>query len=353
MIKETIAKLIKKTDLSEQEAAGVMSEIMSGEATEAQIASFITALRMKGETVDEITGSAKVMREFATRINVKSAIDIDTEDINIDQETIFDNCGTGGDSTNTFNVSTAAALIIAATGLKVAKHGNRSVSSSCGSADVLEELGVNLDVTPEKVEECISKIGIGFLFAPALHGAMKYAIGPRKQIGIRTIFNILGPLTNPAGANAQVLGVYSRDLVEKMADVLKNLGVRKAWVVHSEDGMDEISVSAPTFVCELEGGKTRSFSVKPEDFNIKRSRITDIRGGNAKENALIITKILDGEKGAKRDIAVLNAGAGLFLGAKSKDVLSGIKTAEEAIDSGKAKEKLKELINITNESGAK
>jgi anthranilate phosphoribosyltransferase len=349
MIKETIAKLVKKIDLSETEASGVMSEIMSGEATEAQIASFITALRMKGETVEEITGSARVMREFATRIKVKSAIDIDTEDINIDQETIFDNCGTGGDSTNTFNVSTAAALIIAGAGLTVAKHGNRSVSSSCGSADVLEELGVNLDISPEKVEECISKIGIGFLFAPALHGAMKYAIGPRKQIGIRTIFNILGPLTNPAGANSQVLGVYSRELVEKMANVLKNLGVRKAWVVHSEDGMDELSVSAPTFVCELDGGKLRQFSVKPEDFNIKRAKLSDIRGGNAKENAAIISKILEGEKGARRDAAVLNAGAGLYIGQKAKDVQGGIKLAEEAIDSGKAKGKLKELIKITNE----
>ena len=349
MIKDAIAKAVKRENLSEKEASSVMSEIMSGEATEAQIASFITALRMKGETVDEITGAAKVMREFATKINVKGAVDIDTEDINIDEETIFDNCGTGGDSTNTFNVSTAAALIIAAAGLKVAKHGNRSVSSSCGSADVLEELGVNLDVTPEKVEECISKIGIGFLFAPALHGAMKYAIGPRKQIGIRTIFNILGPLTNPAGANSQVLGVYSRELVEKMAGVLKNLGVKKAWVVHSEDGMDEISVSAPTFVCEVAGGKLRSFNVKPEDFNIKRAKLSDIRGGNAKENAAIITRILDGEKGPRRDVAVLNAGAGLFIGSKAKDVLSGIKFAEEAIDSGKAKEKLKELIKITNE----
>ena len=349
MIKETIAKLVKKIDLSESETSGVMSEIMSGQATEAQIASFITALRMKGETIDEITGAAKVMREFATRINVKSAVDIDTEDINIDEETIFDNCGTGGDSTNTFNVSTAAALIIAAAGLKVAKHGNRSVSSSCGSADVLEELGVNLDVTPEKVEECISKIGIGFLFAPALHGAMKFAIGPRKQIGIRTIFNILGPLTNPAGANSQVLGVYARELVEKMANVLKNLGVRKAWVVHSEDGMDEISVSAPTFVCELDGGKLRQFSVKPEDFKIKRAKLSDIRGGNAKDNAAIISKILDGEKGPKRDIAVLNAGAGLFIGSIAKDVLNGIKLAEAAIDSGKAKEKLSELIKISNE----
>ena len=349
MIKEAIAKLVKKDNLAQQEAADVMSEIMSGEATEAQIASFITALRMKGETVDEITGSAKVMREFATKINVKSALDIDTEDINIDQETIFDNCGTGGDSTNTFNVSTAAALIIAAAGLKVAKHGNRSVSSACGSADVLEKLGVNLDVSPQKVEECISKIGIGFLFAPALHGAMKYAIGPRKQIGIRTIFNILGPLTNPAGANAQILGVYELGLVEKMANVLNNLAVKRAWVVHSDDGLDEISVSAPTIVCELEKGKIRKFKIKPEDYGIKRSKPSDIKGGNAKENADIISAILGGERGPRRDIAILNAGAGLFLGAKAKDVMGGIRLAAEAVDSEKAKEKLEMLIKITNE----
>jgi len=349
MIIELIAKVVRREDLTEKEAEGAMAEIMSGQATESQIASFITALRMKGETIDEITGCARIMRKYATRINVKSNVDIDTEDINIDRETIFDNCGTGGDSTNTFNVSTAAAFLIAACGLKVAKHGNRSVSSACGSADVLEELGVKLNISPEKVEECISKIGIGFLFAPALHGAMKYAIGPRKQIGIRTIFNILGPLTNPAGANVQVLGVYSFELVEKMAEVLKNLGVRKAWVVHSKDGLDELSVSSSTKVAELMNGKVKTFKVKPENFGIKRAKFSDIKGGNAKDNAKIISDILDGEKGPKRDIAVINAGAGLFLGGKAKDIRSGVKLAEEAIDTGKAKEKLDMLIKITNE----
>ncbi len=349
MIVDLIAKAVKRQNLSEKEAEAAMTEIMSGQATEAQIASLITALRMKGEAIDEITGCARIMRRFATRINVKGNVDIDTEDINIDRETIFDNCGTGGDSTNTFNVSTAAAFLIAAGGLKVAKHGNRSVSSACGSADVLEELGVKLNITPEKVEECISKIGIGFLFAPALHGAMKYAIGPRKQIGIRTIFNILGPLTNPASANVQVLGVYSFELVEKMAKVLKNLGVRKAWVVHSKDGLDEISVCSETKVAELMNGKIKTFNIKPEKFGIKRGKFSDIKGGGAKDNAKIIKDILNGEKGPKRDIAVLNAGAGLFLGGKAKDVKSGVKLAEEAIDSGKAREKLDLLIKITNE----
>ncbi len=349
MIKESIAKIVKNENLSESEAGKVMSEIMSGEATDAQIASFITALRMKGETVDEITGCARVMREFATKIKIKANVDVDAEDINVDQETIIDTCGTGGDQTLTFNVSTASALVIAGAGLKVAKHGNRSVSSSCGSADVLEALGVNLDVTSQKVEECISKIGIGFLFAPVLHGAMRYAIGPRKQIGIRTIFNILGPLTNPAGANAQVLGVYSPSLLTIMAKVLKNLGTRKAWIVHSKDGLDEISVSSATKITELDSGKIKTFTIEPEDFKIKRSKISDIRGGSAKDNAKIVLDILNGVKGPKRDIVVLNAGAGLFIGGIAKNLKEGIKIAQGSIDSGKAKEKLNMLIKMTNE----
>ncbi|MHB9154320.1 MAG: anthranilate phosphoribosyltransferase, partial [Endomicrobiales bacterium] len=244
MIKEAINKLVRLEHLAEKEAADVMSEIMTGEATDAQISAFITALRMKGETVDEITGCARVMRQFATPIRVKSKIGMDREDINIDRETILDTCGTGGDGTNTFNISTATALVVASCGLTVAKHGNRSVSSACGSADVLEALGVNLNVPAEKVEECLAKIGIGFLFAPSLHGAMKYAIGPRRQIGIRTVFNVLGPLSNPAAANFQVLGVYGEHLLEMLARVLGNLGTRKAWIVHGEDGLDEITVTS-------------------------------------------------------------------------------------------------------------
>ncbi|OGS09236.1 MAG: anthranilate phosphoribosyltransferase, partial [Elusimicrobia bacterium RIFOXYA1_FULL_47_7] len=230
MIKEAINKAVNGQDLTEKEASDVMAEIMGGEATDAQIAAFITALRMKGETISEITGCARVMRRFATPIRVKAALDIDRDDINIDAETILDTCGTGGDGTSTFNISTATAFVVASCGLTVAKHGNRSVSSACGSADVLEALGVNINIAPEKVEECISKIGIGFLFATSLHGAMKHAINPRRQIGIRTIFNVLGPLTNPAGATAQVLGVYSRNLVEMLAQVLSNLGSKRAWV---------------------------------------------------------------------------------------------------------------------------
>jgi anthranilate phosphoribosyltransferase len=348
MIKDAIGTIVARRNLTEQEAADTMSEIMSGEATDAQIAAFITALRMKGETVEEITGCARIMRRFATPIRYTSSVDVDREDINVDRETIIDTCGTGGDGTCTFNVSTATAFVVAAGGLVVAKHGNRSVSSACGSADVLEALGVNVNVVPEKVEECLAKIGIGFLFAPSLHGAMKYAIGPRKQIGIRTIFNILGPLTNPANATSQVLGVYSAGLLEPMARVLKNLGTRRAWIVHGEDGLDEISVTAPTKVAELKGSAVTLFTITPEEFGFKRAGISDIRGGSARENAEIISGILNGQKGARRDIVVLNAAAGLYVGEKVRDMKEGVRAAEEAIDSGKAMERLQSLIQLTN-----
>lgn len=348
MIKESIRKIVQGQALSEQEAAETMTEVMAGEATEAQIGSFITALRMKGETVEEITGCARVMRKFATPIRVRTQVDVDREDIDIDTETILDTCGTGGDGTCTFNISTATALVIAACGVQVAKHGNRSVSSACGSADVLEALGVNITIPPEKVEECIAKAGIGFLFAPALHGAMKYAIGPRKQIGIRTIFNILGPLTNPAGANTQVLGVYNPELTEVMARVLLNLGARRAWVVHGADGLDEISTTGPTTVAEVRGGAVSSFSVTPEQYGLTRCTLRDIKGGSAQENAQIIRDIAAGTKGPKQDIVLLNAAAGLFVTEKAADIPAGIKAAADAINSGKMKEKLRQLIEITN-----
>ncbi|HBA86441.1 MAG TPA: anthranilate phosphoribosyltransferase, partial [Geobacter sp.] len=252
MIRKAIARVVEREDLTEAEMIEVMDQIMSGAATPAQIASFITALRMKGETVDEITGAARVMRDRALPIRVgKSVLGIDRDEINLDRETILDTCGTGGSGTNSFNISTTVAFVVSACGVKVAKHGNRAVSSSCGSADVLEALGVNLDVTPETVERSISEIGIGFLFAPALHGAMKHAIGPRREIGIRTIFNILGPLTNPAGADCQVLGVYREDLVEKLALVLKKLGCRRGFVVHGCDGMDEITLTGESTIAEI------------------------------------------------------------------------------------------------------
>lgn len=351
MIKEAIAKVIQRNDLSETEAIEVMTEIMTGQATEAQIASVITALRMKGETIDEITGCAKVMREYATAIRPRcAAVDIERDEINLDRETIIDTCGTGGDKTNTFNVSTSAAFIAAGAGLRVAKHGNRAVSSQCGSADVLSALGVNLEVTPQKVEECIDAVGIGFLYAPLLHGAMKYAIGPRRQIGIRTIFNILGPLTNPAGARAQVVGVYEARLTEVLARVLGRLGSERAFVVHGKDAMDEISITGETQISELKNGRVETYSVSPEDFGLRRTRLEDISGGNADDNAGIIRRILDGEKGPRRDIACLNAAAAIVAGGKARSIKEGLMLAYAAIDSGKAKEKLEKLVEMTNQS---
>ena len=346
MIKEAISKIVQQENLSEKESIDVMTEIMTGQATESQIASFITALRMKGETIDEITGFAKVMREHSTKINIKKhAIDIDRDEINIDWETIVDTCGTGGDKTKTFNVSTATAFVVAGAGVVVAKHGNRAVTSKCGSADVLEELGINLELSPEKVAECINKIGIGFLYAPLLHSAMKYAIGPRRQIGIRTVFNVLGPLTNPANANAQVLGVYSPDLTETLAYVLKNLGSKSAFVVHGIDAIDEISITGKTQVSELKNNIIKTYVIKPEDFGLKKAKPEDIAGGDAKENAKIIMEILTGEKGPKRDIVLINAGAALTAAGKSKNIKEGIEIAGKTIDIGKALKKFEELKN--------
>jgi anthranilate phosphoribosyltransferase len=349
MIKEAIGTVVRGENLSEAVAAEVMSEIMAGEATDAQIAAFVIGLRMKGETVDEITGCARSMRKFATPIRVRSSVDIDREDINIDRETIVDTCGTGGDGTHSFNISTATALVVAACGLTVAKHGNRSVSSACGSADVLEALGVNLNVSPEKVEACISRIGIGFLFAATLHGAMKYAIGPRKQIGVRTIFNILGPLTNPAGATTQVLGVYNDGLLEPIASVLKNLGSRRAWIVHSDDGLDEISLSAPTKIAELNKGEIRFFTLTPEEVGLKTVPYEMIRGGDAQVNAQIVLDILKGGQGPRRDIVLMNSAASLLVGGRAADLREGIGMAAAAIDSGKAKATLDTLVKMTNE----
>jgi anthranilate phosphoribosyltransferase len=348
MIKKAIAKVVEREDLSESEMIEVMDQIMSGGATQAQIGSFITALRMKGETVDEITGAARVMRERATPILVgRGVLDIDRDDINIDQETILDVVGTGGDGTNSFNVSTTVTFVVSACGVKVAKHGNRAVSSLCGSADVLEKLGVNLDVTPEKVEQCIAEIGIGFLFAPALHGAMKYAIGPRREIGIRTIFNILGPLTNPARAERQVMGVYSEQLVEKLAHVLHKLGCRKGFVVCGKDGMDEVTLTASTCVAEVtpDGVKVGVFS--PEELGFSLCTMEELRGGNAEENAKIVKGILSGDSGARRDIVLINSAFALVAAGKAATLKVGVKLAEEAIDSGRALKQLETLAAMT------
>ena len=350
MIKKAIAKVVERNDLTEMEMIEVMDQVMSGEATPAQVAGFITALRMKGETVEEITGAARVMRDRVTRIRVgKNVLDIDRDDINLDLETILDTCGTGGSGTNSFNVSTTVAFVVSACGVKVAKHGNRSVSSSCGSADVLEALGVNLDVMPETVENCINRIGIGFLYAPALHGAMKFAIGPRKEIGIRTIFNILGPLTNPAGADCQVLGVYRDDLTEKLAHVLRRLGCKRGFIVHGQDGMDEITLTTETRIAEVSPRGVEVRLIRPEDFGMSRCPMDALRGGNAADNAEIVRDVLVGTPGPKRDIVLLNAGYALVAAGKAADPMEGIRMAADAIDSGRARGQLEKLVEVTNE----
>ena len=350
MIKKAIARIVERQDLSEAEMIEVMDQVMSGEATPAQTASFITALRMKGETVDEITGAARVMRDRATRINVgRNVLDINREDINLDLETVLDTCGTGGSGTNTFNVSTTVAFVVSACGVLVAKHGNRSVSSTCGSADVLEALGVNLDVTPFMVERCIAEIGIGFLFAPALHGAMKHAIGPRREIGIRTIFNILGPLTNPAGARCQVLGVYREDLTEKLANVLRKLGCKRGFVVHGLDGMDEITLTTETRIAEVTSAGVATTLFKPEELGLTRCAMAELRGGDAIANAAIVREVLNGAPGPKRDMVLLNASFGLVAAGKAADLAEGMRLAVDAIDSGRAMAQLEKLVAMTNE----
>jgi anthranilate phosphoribosyltransferase len=334
MIKEAIKKVVRKIDLTEAETRGVFDEIMSGNATLAQIGSFLTALRMKGETVDEITGAAKVMRERSVKIDAGEGAIVDT-------------CGTGGSGTNTFNISTTAAFVVAGCGLKVAKHGNRSASSQCGSADVMEALGVNLDIGPERVEKCMQEIGIGFMYAPLFHGAMKYAVTPRKEIGIRTIFNLLGPLSNPANATSQVLGVYDAKLTKVIAAVMKNLGCRRAFVVSGMDTLDEITITGKTKITELNKGRLKTYFVSPEKFGMKRSGLMNIKGGDAKENADILLSILEGERGARRDVVLLNAAAALVAGFKARNFKTGIGLAEDSIDSGRALEKLSRLIVMT------
>ena len=350
MLKTAIQMVVDGADLSEEEMEAAMDVIMSGQATPAQIGAFITALRLKGETIEEITGAARVMRRKATRIHVgNSLVSVDRDEIDLDLETIVDTCGTGGDGTNTFNVSTTTALVVAGCGLRVAKHGNRSVSSLCGSADVIERLGVNLEVPPEVVQECVNQAGIGFLYAPALHGAMKFAIGPRREIGIRSIFNILGPLTNPAGANVQVLGVYAKELTSILAEVLNRLGSRSAFVVHGEDSLDEISITGPTVVSELKKGQVSTYTIEPEQFGLRRASINEIKGGDAQENALIVLRVLQGEQGARRDIVLFNGAAALVAAGRAAHFQEGIKQAAEAIDSGQALKKLERLKEITNE----
>jgi len=335
MIREAIISLSKKQDLTYETAEAVMHEIMTGEATPVQMSAYLTALSLKGETKDEITASAAGMRSHCIRL----LHEVDALEI----------VGTGGDHANTFNISTTAAIIAAASGISVAKHGNRSASSKCGSADVLEALGVNINIPPEKSAELLRRIGICFLFAQNYHIAMKYVAPIRRELGIRTIFNILGPLTNPAGANMELMGVFDRELVEPLARVLSNLGVKNAMVVHGEDGLDEISLSAPTFVCEVKDGWVRSYTITPEEFGFERGKKEDLRGGTSVENAEITKAILNGAKGAWRDAAILNAAAAMFITGRHDSIRAAVKVAEEVIDSGKASKKLDEFIRFSNE----
>ena len=337
MIRETIQKVVDGQDLTERETVDTMNEIMSGEATPAQVASFITALRIKGETIEEITGAARVMREKSTKIHTKHPFVIDT-------------CGTGGDGAHTFNISTTSAFVVAGTGIPVAKHGNRAASSQSGGADVLKALGINIEIGPEQVGACINDVGIGFLFAVTLHGAMRYAIGPRQEIGIRTIFNALGPLTNPAGAQAQVLGVYAPTLTEPLAHVLKNFGTHRAFVVHGGDGLDEITTTATTQVSELAGGEVNTYTLNPTELGIPTAQPSDLKGGAPEENAEMTLSVLRGGKGPKRDIVLLNAAAAIVAGGKAEDITAGLAAAAESIDSGQALEKLEGLKTKSNET---
>ncbi len=337
MIKEAIAKVVEGRNLTENEVYQVMDEIMSGVSTPAQIGSFITALRMKGETVDEITGAARVMREKATKIKADADFSIDT-------------CGTGGDVSHTFNISTISAIIVAGCGVQVAKHGNRAVSSRCGSADILEALGVNINAGLDIVEKCIEKAGIGFLFAPLLHGAMKYAIGPRREMGIRTVFNILGPLTNPAGVKNQLLGVYDESLTSILAGVLRNLGSIHAFVVHGDDGLDEITTTTTTVVSELKRGEINTYRINPEDFGLRKAGLSDLAGGDIQANKNFAMDILRGVKGPRRDIVLINSAAALVASDKAEDIKEGIEMSSKSIDSGRAMDKLRLLIKYSNQS---
>lgn len=337
MIKEAIQKAVTKQDLSYQEAEAVMDEIMGGEASQIQMSAYLTALSLKGETIEEITASAAGMRRHCIRL----LHDMDVLEI----------VGTGGDKSNSFNISTTSALVVSAAGVPIAKHGNRAASSKCGAADVLEALGVNITLPPEKSKELLEKLGICFLFAQNYHIAMKYVAPVRKELGIRTVFNILGPLSNPAGANMQLLGVYEEELVEPMAQVLSNLGVKNAMVVYGQDCLDEISMSAPTTVCEVRDGKFDRYVIEPEQFGMKKCRKEELMGGTPEENAAITRAILSGEKGPKRDAVVLNSAAGLYIADPKLTLMEAVKRAQETIDSGKALRQLERFAELSGEGG--
>ncbi len=329
-----IRAVTEGNNLTAEQMTSVMRLIMTGEATQAQIGGFLIGLRMKGETVDEIAAAASVMRELATPVKVSG-------------DHLVDTCGTGGDASGAFNISTASAFVVAAAGGQVAKHGNRSISSKSGSADVLEAAGVNLELTPEQVAQCVNEVGVGFMFAPKHHGAMKHAIGPRKEMGVRTIFNVLGPLTNPAGAPNQVLGVYSDQWLEPLAQVLGRLGSRHVLVVHSEDGMDEISIGKPTHVAEWREGQMERYIIKPEQFGMKATSIIEVAVNSAQESLDLIKRVFDDEHGPARDIVVLNAGAAIYAAGLAGSLETGVTKACEAISRGAAKAKLEALVELS------
>lgn len=334
MIVAAIGKLVEQQNLTEQEAAAAMRQIMEGNATPAQVAAFLIALRIKGETIEEITGCARVMREKATPVRALHSSVVDT-------------CGTGGDGSHSFNISTTAAFVVAGAGVSVAKHGNRAVSSRSGSADLLQALGVPIELTPEMAEACLAEVGITFLFAPLYHSAMKFAIGPRREIGVRTIFNILGPLTNPASARCQLLGVYRKELTEPLARVLGNLGSARAFVVHGADGLDEITTTGETYISALNEGTITQLVISPEQFGLRRVPRGALAGGDAQHNAEITMAILEGEHGPHRDVVLLNAAAALTVAGATPDIAAGLKEAAHAVDSGAALDKLRRMQQFT------
>lgn len=336
MIKEAIAKVVSRQDLTTGEAEEVMREIMKGEATPAQIGALLIGLRMKGESVEEIAGFARAVRANVIQVKPK-------------RDGLLDTCGTGGDGAKTFNISTTIAFVAAGAGQAVAKHGNRAASSRCGSADLLQALGANLELTPEQVAQCIDTVDFGFLFAPALHPAWRPAVSPRREVGVRTVFNALGPLCNPAFAQAQVIGVYDESLVELLGGVLRELGTGHAFVVHGAGGLDEISIAGPTKVAEITGREMRVYSLDPASLGIAYASLEDLAGGTPEENAAITERILMGEKGPRRDITLLNAAAALVAGGKASDFREGIAIAAESIDSGAALRKLRDFVEITND----
>jgi len=334
-MQQAIKAVTEKRDLSAEEMSATMRLIMTGEATPAQVGGFLIGLRMKGETIDEIAAAAGVMRDLASKVEV-------------DKNHLVDTCGTGGDASGSFNISTASAIVVAAAGGKVAKHGNRSISSKSGSADVLEAAGVNLEISPDQVAACVNEVGVGFMFAPLHHSAMKHAIGPRREMAVRTIFNVLGPLTNPAAAPNQVLGVFSKELVEPLAHVLKRLGSEHVLVVHAEDGMDEISVATATFVAELDNGEVSTYTIRPEDFGMARADLEQIRATDSAHSLQIIKSVFDNTDGPAKDIVCLNAGAAIYVAGVAGSLAEGVKKAQDTIASGAAAEKLEQLIAMTN-----